>query len=227
MARQSSKIFAICGPYWYDTIDGTAFSRWKDRMVRLDMAVDTNHFPFLRQETGPMAFNPPDQRRLVYIGGGSPHKNLSYLTAIMSKMPDVKLHWYGGPKDHPLSRLSNVTSTPWGELSGGVVEKMVADHDIMVNVSVSDANPTTLLETRAWGLITACTQESGYYNDEFFTELYLEDIDKTIAAIRGLLTAPTHELYQRAVASRAEVVSKYTWQKFCDTVWKHLSPYIR
>jgi len=100
---------------------------------------------------------------------------------------------------------------------------MIADYDIMVNVSISDANPTTLLESRAWGLITACTRESGYYNDKFFTELDVDNIDRTIAAIHGLLEAPTHELYQRAVASRVEVENKYNWQNFCNTVWKELS----
>ena len=53
IVKQANAFFAICGPYWYDTIDDSPFRRWKDKMVRLDMAVDKNHFPFLRQEAGP------------------------------------------------------------------------------------------------------------------------------------------------------------------------------
>lgn len=227
IARQADIIFGICGPYWYDTIESTPFAHWKHKMVRLDMAIDKITFPFLRQEVGPLAFKPPGLRKLVYIGNSTPNKNLDYMIQILTKMPEVKLHWYGGSKNHALGRLRNVSVIGWQTMNTQVAEKLVSDYDIMISTSISDANPTTLLEARAWGLITACTKESGYYNDKFFTELYLDDLNKTIAAIRGLLTTPSHELYQRAVASRAEVESKYTWANFGDTVWKHLSPYLQ
>lgn len=222
MAREADKIFSICGPYWYDTIESTQFAHWKPKMVRLDMAVDTAHFPFLRQEAGPMSFNPPGHRKLVYIGSSMPQKNLGYMVQLMSKMPDIKLHWYGGSSDHPLARLPNVSVVGWVTLDRAIAEGIIENYDIMINTSISDANPTTLLEARAWGLITACTKESGYYNDPFFTELFLEDLNASVAAIRGLLEAPTHALYQRAVASRAEIESKYNWSNFCETVWSNL-----
>lgn len=222
MAREADKIFSICGPYWYDTIGDTPFAHWKPKIVRLDMAVDANQFPFLRQETGPLAFNPPGQRKLVFVGSAMPQKNLGYMTQLMTKMPDVRLKWYGGDGAHPLAKLPNVDVVGWVTLDAATAQGIIADHDIMINTSHSDANPTTLLETRAWGLITACTKESGYYNDPFFTELYLEDMDRTISVIRELLNAPSHDLYQRAVASRAEVESKYNWSNFCETVWSNL-----
>jgi glycosyltransferase involved in cell wall biosynthesis len=226
ISRQADRIFSITGKYWYDTAQDTPFAHWKPKMVRVDMAIDPIDFPFLRQEIGPMAFNPPDQRKLIYIGGDSPNKNLGYLAKIMSMMPDVRLRWIGGNHNHGLAQLPNVCVTNWDVLRRSIAEEIVTNYDIMVSVSDSDANPTTLLETRAWGLITACTKESGYYNDPFFTELYLDDIDKTIKAIRGLLNAPSEELYRRAVASRAEIESKYNWDNFGNTVWSGLSQFI-
>jgi len=223
MAREADKIFSICGPYWYDTIESTPFAHWKPKMVRLDMAVDTSHFPFLRQETGPLAFNPPGHRKLVYIGSTMPQKNLGYMVELMSRMPDVKLHWYGGSGDHPLARLPNVSVVGWVTLDRNIATHIVENYDIMINTSISDANPTTLLETRAWGLITACTKESGYYKDPYFTELYLDDISGTIDNIRQLLLAPSHILYGRAIASRAEIESRYSWSRFCETVWSNLA----
>jgi glycosyltransferase involved in cell wall biosynthesis len=222
MAKEADKIFSICGPYWYDTVESTPFAHWKPKMVRLDMAVDTNHFPFLRQEAGPMAFNPPGYRNLVFIGSAMPQKNLGYMTDLMARMPDVKLHWYGGSGDHPLAKLPNVSVIGWVTLDEAMAKGIIQNYDIMINTSISDANPTTLLEARAWGLITACTKESGYYNDPFFTELYLDDMDRTISVIRELLNAPTNDFYRRAVASRAEVESKYNWLNFCETVWSNL-----
>lgn len=224
MAIQADKIFSICGPYWYDTIEQSPFAHWKPKMIRLDSAVDPAHFPFLRTPTGPTSFNPPGKRKLIYMGGSTPHKNLEYLTEIMAALPDVELHWFGG-HDHLLTRLKNVHYTGWQKLDQNTARNIVTNYDIMINVSCSDANPTTLTESRAWGIITACTKESGYVNDPFFTELYLGDIDRTIEAIRGLLNTPSDQLYQRAVESRAEIEHKYTWDNFCNTVWSHIAEY--
>lgn len=217
LAQKADKIFSICGPYWYDTAQNTCFASWKPKMVRLDMAVDSHVFPYLRT-----SFNEPGNRRLVYIGSSMPQKNLGYMVKIMQSMPDVTLHWYGGDGGHPLAKLPNVKTVGWITLDRTTAEDIIKNCDIFINTSHSDANPTTLLESRAWGIITACTKESGYYNDPFFTELYLDDLQKSIQAIRGLLNTPSSELLQRAKASRQEIETRYTWDNFCEKVWSEL-----
>ncbi len=218
ISQQADKIFSICGPYWYDTAQDTCFASWKPKMIRLDMAVDSQIFPFLRTN-----FHDPGKRRLVYLGSSMPQKNLGYMTQIMAAMPDIRLDWYGGDGGHPLARLPNVNTVGWVVLDRGLASKIVNECDIMINTSHSDANPTTLLEARAWGIITACTPQSGYYNDPFFTELDLGSLEKSVLAIRNLLNAPTVDLVERAKASRREIETKYTWTNFCQTVWEHLN----
>jgi glycosyltransferase involved in cell wall biosynthesis len=221
ISTKADKIFSICGPYWYDTIDNTPFRHWKPKITRLDMAVDGNHFPYLRTR-----FNEPGKRKLVYIGSNMPMKNVGYLYNIMQLMPDVRLHWYGGDGGHPLAKLPNVDVTGWVRLTPDMAAQIVNECDIFVNVSNSDANPTTLLEAMAWGIITACTKESGYWKDPLFTELYLNDPAMTVQAIRGLLEAPGEELMQRAAAGRAAIETKYTWDLFCRTIWNELEPHL-
>jgi len=221
MAQQANKIFSICGPYWVDTIENTVFKHWKPKITRLDMAVDANHFPFLRKK-----FHESGKRRLVYIGSAMPQKNLGYMAQLMSTMPDVQLDWYGGDSNHPLAKLANVRTFGWMTLNSTVAQKIIDDCDIMINTSISDANPTTLLESRAWGLITACTPQSGYYNDPFFTELDLGDLKKSREALRYLLhDASNEELMVRAIKSRKEIEDKYTWENFCGTVWRELEKF--
>lgn len=144
----------------------------------------------------------------------------------MATMPDVELDWYGGDSAHALAKLPNVRAFGWLTLNRKVAQKIVDDCDIMINTSISDANPTTLLEARAWGIITACTPQSGYYNDPFFTELDLADIKKSMANLRHLLhDASNEELMLRATKSREEIETRYTWDRFCNTVWTELQKF--
>lgn len=217
LARKVDRIFSICGPYWTDTIQNTPFAHWAPKITRLDMAVDPKQFPFLKNK-----FNPPGKRRLVYIGSSMPMKNLGYMAVIMQGLPNVQLHWYGGSSDHRLAKLPNVKTTGWIQLNKKTAQKIVDECDIFINTSNSDANPTTLLESMAWGLINACTKESGYWHDPLFTELYLDDIGKTRQAIRELIVAPEQQLAERSKQGRKEIETKYTWDRFGNTIWTEL-----
>jgi len=221
MARKADKIFSICGPYWYDTIESTPFKHWKPKITRLDMAVNTIHYPYLRKQ-----FNKPGLRKLVYIGSSTPHKNLGFMVEIMKRISGTKLYWYGGSSDHPLAQLKNVQTTGWSIMNKTVARRIIDDADIMINTSISDANPTTLLEARAWGLITACTPQSGYYNDPFFDALDLDDLDGSVETVRNLIfNVPSEELLERAEKSKDEIVAKYTWDRFCQTIWDEIKTY--
>lgn len=221
MARWADAIFSIMGPYWYDTLESTPFAHWKPKITRLDMAVDGQHFPYLRTR-----FKEPGQRRLLYVGSSTPHKNLEFMARLISSMPDVQLDWYGGSSDHQLARLPNVRTYGWLDLSRPTAQRLVDECDIFVNTSISDANPTTLLEAAAWGIIPLCTKESGYYsdqrNDHMFGGLYLEDLDKSIQSVRHWLTVDQETLLVRARANRALVESRYNWSVFCDRLWSRL-----
>ncbi len=219
LVSQADKFFAICGPYWYDSIGETPFASWKPKITRLDMAVQSNAFPYVKHEF-------KQQRRLLYMGSSIPNKNLPFLASIMRAMPDVILHWYGGDSRHPLAKFKNVKVTGWVVLNEERAKEIANNCDIMVSVSDSDANPTTLLEAMSWGLMVACTKESGYYNDPLFTELYLDNLPSTVKAIRGLLTAPAAELKQRSLVGRQEIETKYTWDRFCGTVWDGIKGYL-
>lgn len=219
LVRQATKVFSICGPFWYDTMGDSRFAHWKPKVTRLDMAVDANAFPYVKKE-----FNA--RRNLLYMGSSIPNKNLPFLVQVMKSMPDVTLHWYGGDSKHPLARLRNVRTTGWVVLNKETAEEIARKCDIMVSVSDSDANPTTLLEAMSWGLVAACTPESGYYNDPLFTRLYLNEVPRTVKALRALMALSDAELHYRSMAGRQEIVNKYTWDRFCTTVWDGIKEYV-
>ncbi len=222
LARKADVIFSICGPYWYQTLEQSPFAHWKPKITRLDMAVDGNIFPYMKDK-----FNAPKDRRLVYVGSAAPNKNLEYLVKIMKALPNTTLHWYGGDSNHRLAKLPNVKTVGWVVLDKAIGKEICDSCDIMVSLSDSDANPTSLLETTSWGLIAACTKESGYYNDPMFTELYLNNFSKTVKTINNLLGTDTNILKQRSLINREMIETKYTWDNFCSTVWNGLQPWIQ
>lgn len=220
LARQADVIFSICGPYWYDTLENSEFAFWKPKIIRLDMCVDSEIYQYKKT-----SFNEPKNRQLVYIGSAIPNKNLAQLTQMMQLMPDVRLHWYGGYKEHPLGQLPNVDVTGWVNILD-YADEICYNGDIVVSVSYSDANPTTIVESMAFGLIPACTPQSGYYNNDLFTELYLYDPQRSVAQLRKLLNTPSEVLQERSLRGRSEICSKYDWGTFCNTIWSNISKYV-
>jgi len=217
LTQAADKVFSICGPYWYDTIERTPFVHWKPKITRVDMAVDTNIYPYLKTH-----FNEVGHRRLVYIGSNMPQKNLGFMYEVMKRLPTVQLHWYGGDGESPLARLPNVKTVGWVVLDRTLAQTIVNECDIFINTSISDANPTTLLESTAWGLIPACTPQSGYYNDSMFTSLTLNSVDETVKIITDLLHVPSDVLRARSIVARKKIETHYTWDRFCSTIWDEL-----
>ena len=82
VAEKADKLFVISGPYWTDTIEGTEYASWKDKIVRLDNAVDSKVFPLLKKN-----FNPPGRRGLFVFGRSGPEKGTPELFELLCKTP--------------------------------------------------------------------------------------------------------------------------------------------
>ncbi len=148
--ERADVIFGIMGEYWYDTLDTSIYSRFKAKIIPLDMAVDTQYFPYLK--TG---FNPARPTWLFVYRAQCCRKGQS-----------------GFSGNHPRpgrcsSRLDRLRRRIPGmqreaadiDLTPDVVRRLAQKYDFFVNTSISDANPTTILEAMAWGFPVACTPE--------------------------------------------------------------------
>lgn len=221
LVEQADGMFAICGKYWYDTIENTKFKHWKPKITRLDMGIDTNHYPFMKE-----VFNEPHLRRLLYIGSATHYKNLPYMAEILKLIPDVQLYWFGGTNDSPISKLKNVRVTGNVTLNAELGKHITNACDLMINVSHSDANPTTLLECASWGLPIACTPGSGYYGGNPFFEIPENNAVKAAEYIINLLRGPSDVLYQASRNNRSTIEKEYNWSIFCNKIWNILSQYV-
>jgi glycosyltransferase involved in cell wall biosynthesis len=204
------------GPFWYDTLPQSPFADWQPKIIRLDMAVDTQQY--LRAK---MQFNAPGKRGYLYIGSNRPEKGCEVLARTMAGLQDYRCSWVGdGPEIASMRRLHRRV-----ELTPELVAQLARDHDIFVNTSVSDANPTTILEAMAWGFPVACTPQSGYYRMPSLISLSTTDISANIEKLRQLQEAPEATLSRVAETNLKLVRTDYTWHRFCDSVWNVVSEY--
>lgn len=212
VARQADAILSITGQYWYDTLESSPFAHWKGKMTRLDMAIDMAAFPHVKQ-----SFSPQGQRQFFYIGADRPEKGLSNLERIFAGTGH-QLHLYGHIGDSPLTRMPNVHVHGWTETSPGFARDLATFADCYVHGGVSDANPTTLLESASWGFLAACTPQSGYWPGRPFYGLNMGDIDGCRTLLNYVQSASESDLAGNQLGMRAAVARDHTWDIFTSKV---------
>lgn len=206
-------LFAIMGEYWWEQWDSSPFAHWKSKMVRLDMAVDVQRYPRVKKR-----FNKPGQRGYLYIGVNEPRKGPELLAQLMELVGDYPKGWIGnGPEIPNVPRIS--TAQP---LTPEFMKEIAKKYDFFISPSRADPNPTTILESMAWGFPVVCTPQSGYYETSYRPNIYRDDIDKSVNILRHLQYASETELMKMADEARKVVKTDYTWGKFTSKVIRHL-----
>ncbi|HZI89727.1 MAG TPA: hypothetical protein VFD83_04670, partial [Candidatus Polarisedimenticolia bacterium] len=135
-------ILGITGPYWFDKWNEGPFARWTPKITHLDMAIDIRRFPRIKR-----SFNPPGRRKFLYIGHGLPPKGTHLLSQLFGLARGKhECVWIGADRTLP-----DLDGRPPRLLEGATVERLAQECDIFLTMGVSDANPTTILESMAWG----------------------------------------------------------------------------
>jgi glycosyltransferase involved in cell wall biosynthesis len=207
-------LFGIMGQYWWDVWDSSPFAHWKHKMIRLDMAVDANKYPHVKKR-----FNQPGNRGYLFISASDdPRKGADLFSHLMKELGDFPRGWIGnGPEIPNVARIStNRALTP--EFMSNIAEK----YDFFVSPAMADPNPTTILESMAWGFPVACTRQSGYYETEYRKNIFLDDISTSIQVLRDLQYEGEDKLANMAKKARKVVESEYTWGRFTENIIKKL-----
>ena len=202
-------ILGITGPYWWNTWSQGPFTRWTPKITRLDMAIEIRHFPRVKR-----AFNPPGRRKFLFIGNGGIQKGTHLLSQLFGLAQGRhQCVWIGADRAFP-----NLERRPFQRLQGDVIERLAAECDIFLTMGIADANPTTILESMAWGFPVACTPQSGYYKMSEIRELSTTDMAHNLAVLDAFQSADEGELREQADRARSLVESRYTFERFTSTV---------
>ena len=210
-------VLGIMGPYWYDTLGSSFLAPWQHKIVRLDMAVSAREYPQVKHR-----FNPPGRRGYLHVGYNVPEKGPEVLAATMERLPDFPKGWIGAGEE--IAHIPRIAS--YAALTPEYVAALAKTYDVFVNTSVSDANPTTILEAMAWGFPVACTPQSGYYAMPSLRPLSTTDIAANAQTLTEMQNASEEQLQQLSTENRSLIETHYTWDRFCSTVWQNLQAYI-
>jgi glycosyltransferase involved in cell wall biosynthesis len=199
---------AITGNYWFDTLRQSPFAHWAPKMRHLDLAVDRQDFPPLKER-----FNPPGQRRFVFIGKSSHIKNIRYLSHIARRLLPGSLGWIG--RGRP---IQGVSAHGYCDFSTEEGRSFVSQYDFLITVGRSDANPATILEAMAWGLIPVCSPQSGYVGYPGIVNIPVDDLEKALDVLNNLQTAPERELLQLQAENWRILDEHFCWPRFARQV---------
>ena len=207
VVRRCDLFLAITGPFWFASISRSPFAHWKPKMVHVDLAVDRIDFPAVKE-----SFNEPGKRRFLYIGNTHWGKNTEYISTLV-KRTGIQVTWIG--RGDP---IDGVDSLGPKDLSTDAAREIVASHDFLLTVGRADANPTTILEAMAWGLIPVCTPQSGYTEAEGVINIPLDDEGGAAQLLSDLQHRPEADLLALQAKNRDALDSHYTWQRFGEQV---------
>lgn len=198
---------AITGAYWFSHTSGPT-ARWKPKMVHVDLAVDRLQFPKLRTTVAPKG-----NRRFIYIGNDHPGKNLPYLDAIAGAWRGGTIEWAGRGKP-----LDNVRSLGFVDFSSEGGRRLIAQYDFLITVGDADANPTTVLEAMAWGLVPICTSTSGYVDEPAIVNVPSDNIAGVCATLERLQRMEESEILKRRRWAEERLVTHYHWERLVGQV---------
>jgi len=198
------RFLAITGNYWYRVVDESPVAHWHPKMIHLDLAVDRQEFPVTKR-----SFNPPGHRRFLYIGHSGWQKNPGYLSALASRMPDTEFGWMGSGR--PIRGLTMIGSQ---DFSQPAARELVAGYDFLITVGKADANPTTILEAMAWGLLPICTSQSGYEQIPGILNIPVNNAETAAEILRRLQNVPDEELRATQANNWRLLDKHFNWNRF-------------
>lgn len=195
------------GKIWFDNWDQ---SLWKDypikSKIRLDMGIDASSYPVIKKK-----FNPNGKRGFFYVGSALWYKNIPQLEKIAAQMPDYAFGYVGGG---PIKGWEQIAC--FVDLDEAFMAKMSEKYDFFVNVS-RDAQVTTVLEQMCFGMVVACTPESGYLCPSLIP-LSTDDTSYNVDILKKLQNMDEDDLLEIAKKNREYVISHHSWKQFTDAV---------
>ena len=198
---------AITGNFWFTSIEQSLFAHWRPKMKHLDLAVERYDFPILK-----MAFQPCGKRRFLYIGHIAAYKNTEYLSHIALQMPEIGFSHIGN------GHIYGVTALGVQDFAMNAGKQKITEHDFLLTVGRADANPTTILEAMAWGLIPVCTPQSGYINYSGIVNVPLNNISEAVRILRHLQEMPADKLHEMQRINWNLIEEHFNWDRFAHQV---------
>jgi len=201
---------AITGRVWIDRLPQTIFREWAGKIIHLDLAIERIHFPALRATEVAL----PGERRFLFVGNHPHYKNVPFLNRLAASLPDIEFHRAGPLK----RRFRSLKQHGPMDFANETALRFAAGFDFMLTPSEKDANPTTILEAMALGLLPVAPEGSGYYAQDGVLQISGHDLTAAAETIRRLQTMSAGEIMQRRQENWQRLDDYYNWDRFYGVV---------
>ena len=206
--KYANRYLAITGNAWMNRLKDSPFKHWEPKLIHLDLAIDRNEFPLIKKD-----YNPPGKRKLIYIGHTAWCKNTEFLEILAQKLPHLHFSWAGSGR-----KLRNVAKLGEIDFSEKCSHNLLNEYDFLIMPSSSDANPTTILEAMAWGIIPISSTQSGYEGFNSIPNISIENLEETISKIENLQFIEEKKLIKWRDENLLLLKNHFNWDRFCKQV---------
>ena len=210
--KYCDRYLAITGNAWMNRVKRSPFQHWEPKLVHLDLAVDRMEFPLLKTK-----YNSPGKRKFLYIGHTAWCKNTEFLEELAKQLPNTHFSWAGFGRI-----LKNVASLGVVDFSEKYAHNLLNEYDFLLMPSSSDANPTTILEAMAWGLIPLSSLQSGYEGFPSIRNLSIENLEEAVSTIENLQFIPESKLKEWQKENIKLLDQHFNWERFCNQVLEEI-----
>lgn len=197
---------AITGEFWRDTYKFSEFSWIEPKFKHVDLAIDRQDFPRIKQE-----FSPKGKRKFCYIGNNAYWKNFPYFTELAKAFDPDRVVTIGVD-------LPSVKSLPRMNFADAEAKAVLAGFDFLLMTGYSDANPTVILEAMSWGLIPVVTRQSGYYTCPGIVNIPLNDPIAALDVMNALDQMDELDLKNLVGQNDAFLETTFKWDRFCSDI---------
>src|SRR3989344_3030369 len=205
--KYGKNMILLSGKIWFDNWEKSPWKKYHIfRRVRVDMGINPADYPVVKK-----TFNPKGKRGFLYVGHASWYKNTIQLEKIAESMPGFEFGHIGSGHIKGWKKI-----VEFADLNEHFMTEIVKTYDFFVNVSW-DAQVTTVLEQMCFGLVVACTPESGYTCPSLI-QLSCTDTAHNVYELEKLQEMDEEDLLRTAKENREYATTNHSWKQFCDTI---------
>jgi hypothetical protein len=205
------KIFGLGGEIWKERAadKDNPYHKWYKKLHLVNMGVNVSKF----QNWKNFKFNPPGKRGFLFMGSPTWWKGINELKACFKDKPYSLWLCGEGPKkdlapnQHYMGILNN---------NGAALKNLFSRVDFYIQMSVFDAQATTILENVAHGLVPACTPESGFSPAIMLHKT--KEIDQNRQLLDELQQLPSEALVKKSKKCIDIVKTKHNWNVIVDSI---------
>ena len=213
-------LFLNTGPWWFDRLPRSDYAHYYEKSTRLDNTVNPDLHPFSKTK-----WNEAGKRGFFTIGYDNPIKGMDKVEEL-ARVGGLRLLHLGNVSDGFWQHVPQATSMSGLEFMPHTIEWLCEHYDFFITMGRFDANPTALSETALWGLIPCCTPQCGYYPNEPFIGLDLDDLVHNLDIVEWLQYAPAPELVHHQHRIREHVLEQHRFDTRIKTIWDKITEWL-